>query len=258
LTNEIAIFAALGWERRAVMAGLSEVSAEGPGRWRGSLRDGTSCIVVQTGVGPRRAREEAMKTPPVSAFVACGCAGALVDWLRPGDLVVADSIVTLDPDGKPAVRLHAAAHPLAAWAAGRGLRLQVGPVLASAEVLATQEAKGAASTAGAFVVEMESGALAAEAHARGIPFVAVRVVLDGLALTIPPELAAVDEATGELRLGRTVLGLLARPQLWPVARRLARHSRVAERRLRTFMIALSLLGGMRALAGPDPVQAAAH
>ena len=101
--------------------------------------------------------------------------------------------------------------------------------------------------------------VAAEASARGIPFVALRVVLDGVGQTVPGDLAALDEASGELRLGQTVLALIRRPQLWPVARRLARQTRVAERSLRVFLTTLFVAGGMTALTGgAGAAQAAAH
>jgi len=78
---DIAIFTALGWERRAVTEALRAVEPAGPPRtWRGRLADGASCLVVQTGIGPARAAAAAAAAPPAGAFLACGCAGALVAW----------------------------------------------------------------------------------------------------------------------------------------------------------------------------------
>src|SRR5690242_17260242 len=118
---DIAIFTALGWERRAVIAGLAAVTpGERPRTWTGRLGDGARCLVVQTGIGPERARDAARSTPPASIFVACGCAGALVDWLQPGDLVVADRVLVLNRDGRPGDLVAAAGEPLAAAATALG------------------------------------------------------------------------------------------------------------------------------------------
>jgi adenosylhomocysteine nucleosidase len=251
--EDVVVFTALGWERRAVMAGLSAPEpAELPGSWRGRLGDGGSCLVVQTGIGPERAHRAAVAAPPARLFLACGCAGALVGWLRAGDLVAADSVVALGEGGRPASHLPAPGGRLAAWAASRGLRVHVGAVASSPVVLATAEAKAAAGADGALVVEMESGAVASVASARGIPFLGLRVVLDlaGQVLALPADV--IDQASGELRPARA-LASLAPPWRWPRAGRLARQSRVAERRLRAFLGVFFAAGGATALATPASV-----
>src|SRR5438874_2485004 len=84
---DVAIFTALGWERRAVTGALRSAETSGPsGAWRGRLADGASCLVVQTGIGRARAAAAAAAAPPAGAFLACGCAGALVGWLAAGEL----------------------------------------------------------------------------------------------------------------------------------------------------------------------------
>ena len=98
---DVTIFTALGWERRAVTEALRTLEPSGPsGAWRGRLADGASCLVVQTGIGPARAAAAAAAAPPAGAFLACGCAGALVGWLVAGDLVTAESVIALEADGR--------------------------------------------------------------------------------------------------------------------------------------------------------------
>ncbi len=256
---DLAIFAALGWERRAVTDSLpGRRDGVAPGTWSGRLGDGSSCIVVQTGVGRERARVAASAVPPVRLFLACGCAGALTDQLRAGDLVVADRIDAVAAGGRVAERIAAHAPALTAWAASRGFQVHEGSVASTLGVLDTAEAKAAAGAGGALVVEMESAALATEARARGIPFVGLRVVLDLAAQAVPLPAGVVDEETGEVRTGRAVAGLALRPWVWPALGRLARQQRVAAQALGTFMAALLRDGGMEVLAGrPVPVAAGA-
>jgi len=251
---DVAIFAALGWERRAVTGALRAVEPGGSSRtWSGRLADGASCLVVQTGIGPRRASLAAAAVPPAGAFLACGCAGALVDWLAAGDLVAADSVIALDAQGRPGERLPSVGAGLAAWAAGRGFRVHAGTLVASPAVLGTAAAKRALHATGALAVEMESGALAAAAQARGIPFAALRVVLDGAGEALPAGLDAIDEATGEVRAGRALAAIARRPRLWPGAGRLARRQRLAARRLGAIMAALEV----EVLAAPPEAATAA-
>jgi adenosylhomocysteine nucleosidase len=256
---DLAIFTALDWERRAVAPGLVGLEAAATSRtWRGRLGDGSSCLVAQTGVGAERARTVAASIPPARAFLVCGCAGALADWLRPGDLVAGDAVTALDTAGRPVEQLPAAAAMLAAWALARGFRVHRGVIACSPSVLGTARAKADAAVDGALVVEMESAAVAAEARARGIPFVALRVVLDGAREEIGPLVDAVDPATGDLRARRVLAALGPRPWLWPRALRLGRQTRLAERRLRTVMAAV-LGAGMEALVGrPEPASAVAN
>jgi nucleoside phosphorylase len=255
---DLAIFAALGWERRALTDALPGPPASGePGSWRGRLGDGTSCIVLQTGMGRERARTAAAAAPPARLFLACGCAGALADWLRAGDLVVADRVDVVAADGGTADRVAAHAAPLASWAASHGFRVHRGAVASTLGVLDTRAAKAAAGAAGALVVEMESAAIAAEARGRGIPFVGLRVVLDDAGQALPLPVGVVDQVTGEINPGRAVVGLTIRPWLWPALGRLGRQQRVAARRLGAIMAAVLREGGMEALAGRAvPVAAA--
>src|SRR5947208_2869211 len=111
---DVTIFTALGWERRAVTEALRTPEPLGPsGAWRGRLADGASCLVVQTGIGPARAAAAAAAAPPAGAFLACGCAGALVGWLVAGDLVTAGSVMPLEAGGRRSERLPAAGACLA-------------------------------------------------------------------------------------------------------------------------------------------------
>jgi adenosylhomocysteine nucleosidase len=236
---DLIVFAALGWERRAVTEALTlSVPVGGPGRWQGRLQDGGSVIVVQTGVGLERARVAAASAPPARRFLACGCAGALAPWLQPGDLVAAERVVAVDAAGRTTERLPAASAEVAAWAASRGLRLHAGELVSSPCVLTDPVAKAAAGAGGALAVEMESAAIAREAVARGIPFVGLRVVLDVAGQALPTVDGVVNEATGEIRAGRALLALAARPWIWAGTGRLARQQRTAARSLGALMQAL--------------------
>jgi purine-nucleoside phosphorylase len=67
-----------------------------------------------------------------------------------------------------------------------GVPVAEGALLTSAQVLFTPEEKAQrGQETGAIAVEMESGVHAAFAIARGLPFLAIRVILDGMQMRIP-------------------------------------------------------------------------
>ena len=226
------VFSALPWERRAVSRPLGvSGSPMAPATWVLRLAGGRSGVLVETGIGAARARAAALAAPVARAWVAMGCAGALVAWLRRGQAVVADDVVVLDAGGRVADRLPAASGPFAETAARHGVRLIPGSIAACPGVMATAGAKAAAgSTSGALVVDMESGAIAAVARDRGVPFHGLRVVIDLADESLPFGPDLVDEDTGTVRVGRAIRAL-APPSRWPAAVRLVRGQRAAARAL---------------------------
>jgi len=226
------VFAPLPWERRAVSRALGASPSPMMSKtWTVRLAGGRAGVLVETGMGPARARAAALDAPAAKGWLVVGCAGALVGWLRCGQAVAADDVVVLDEGGRVVERLPAASAPFAEQAAGRGVRVITGAVAASPVVLSTREGKtGVERASGALVVDMESGALAAVARDRGVPFHALRVVLDLADESLPFGPDVFDERTGAVRVGRAIRAL-APPSQWPKAVRLVRGQRAAARAL---------------------------
>jgi hypothetical protein len=123
-----------------------------------------------------------------------------------------------------------------------GLRLLVGPVLTSAQVLVSSEQKRAGATTGAVAVEMEAGPLARWAVARGVRFVHLRVVLDPLTSPLP----VIDLPTGthgNVPPLKMLLYVLAHPSELPVLWALIRQAGVARRTMADVTAALIRPGG---------------
>jgi hypothetical protein len=114
--------------------------------------------------------------------IGTGVVGALSSGLKPGDLVLADRVMTLDAGGKvmeAATRLsdtHVVA--IGRSLAMAGVAYSSGAILTSDRVLNVAEKRSAKGDTGAIAVDMETAAIAAEANQRGLPFVALRAVLD--------------------------------------------------------------------------------
>jgi adenosylhomocysteine nucleosidase len=185
------VFTALAWEGAAVRAVLRQVKRERAGLWRG--RAGRRAVLVVTGgVGPERAQRtlQQFAEVPFAAVLSVGCAGALIPGLAPGHLILASDVRMRSGETEaPLARFLADARLLAharAAAAQAGIPTAEGALFTSTRVLATPEVKAQEGrVTGAIAVEMESGIHAAFARARGLPFLALRVIFDPVEMTLP-------------------------------------------------------------------------
>ena len=148
---------------------------------------GKEFAVVGHGIGHRRASEAARRAldslPSAELVIGTGVVGALSSGLKPGDLVLSDRILTIDGDGQMAEQVIAVSdshlRAVGRSLASAGIAYSTGAILTSHRVLANgAEKRRAKESTGAIAVDMETAAIAAVAAARGLPFVAIRAVLD--------------------------------------------------------------------------------
>jgi uridine phosphorylase len=114
--------------------------------------------------------------------VSCGFAGGLDDAAAPGDLVLATTVSDDSGDAiaAPAQLRAAAANALA------GMRFHQGELICTSSVAATQTSKRALARPGAIAVDMESHPVARAAQEAGIPWLALRAIVDPLDSALPP------------------------------------------------------------------------
>lgn len=144
-------------------------------------RGATTTAVLRTGMGPAKAAafvagDDARRIAPGSPVAVVGVAGALAADLKPGDVIVADSLVSTD--GKISIDLPGA--PLVASAlAAAGIDARIGP-LSCAHVIIKGDERDKLAATGAIAVEMESAWLAdgLGVAAGERPFAVVRVIID--------------------------------------------------------------------------------
>ena len=143
--------------------------------------------VIGHGIGHRRATETARRAfdsiPGAELVIGTGVVGALSSGLKPGDLVLSDRVMTLDGDGRLGEQVitggDAHLRAVGRSLASANIAYSTGAILTSHRVLANgAEKRRAKESTGAIAVDMETAALASEAAAHGIPFVAIRAVLD--------------------------------------------------------------------------------
>lgn len=144
----------------------------------------------------------------ITALLSFGFAGALDTSLSTGQVVVAGvvrnedgEVLESDPDWRAA-----ALEKLTPLGAGQADLLSVGTVVADASAKARLR-----TMSGAGAVDMESFGVARVAHEVGVPFIAIRVILDTASQAIPPSALAGMDENGAITPGRALRHLLSRP-----------------------------------------------
>jgi adenosylhomocysteine nucleosidase len=167
--------------------------------------------VAVSGIGAPHAYEaaRALVDGGVTALAVIGLAGALVDGIAAGDLLLPDRVTdeqggAIDGGAPQAAALQECLRDVAV--------VHAGLLASTARPLASPAAKRALAMAcGAVAVDMESVAVARVARAAGLPWTVLRAVSDPVHRTLPCcALRAVD-GRGNLRPGALVAALARRP-----------------------------------------------
>jgi nucleoside phosphorylase len=197
-----------------------------------------------SGVGPARAA--AMSAAAIRAgatgVASIGLAGALEDHLRCGDVLLPARI-------RQECQLFDVSAPWRARVASRiGAGVHGGELLTVTTVAAGADDKGElARRTGAIAVDMEAAAVASVCREHGVPFLAIKAIVDERAHSVPRALLRTLDEYGEPRLAALAWQGVRTPVLLPELLRLARATLRAEQALQT---ALCRLGADLAQADP--------
>jgi adenosylhomocysteine nucleosidase len=165
-------------------------------------------------------------TPSLGIVTGVG-AGLKPEW-RPGDLLVAQSVS--GPDGE--VRISGDSNLV-------DLAVQCGakpaPLLITLPRIARTIAEKACWASLGDAADMESLTLMKQWSARGIPSLALRVILDPVEMPMTCDFEEAMDAHGQVRITRILAQLAHQPQLLPDFLRLARQSRRALKSLARFL-----------------------
>jgi adenosylhomocysteine nucleosidase len=207
------------------------------------LGDGVASLTYVSGGSGVRARRgaEELWRQGAAGLVSFGFASGLAPILRPGDVVVAESVVLPSGDTIPTdVGWRAA---LMRRLCGSGLNVREARIAGSDEPLVSASAKRRAFQATfAAALDTESHAVAEVALSAGLPLLVVRAIAEPAEAMRPPVAFAGTSADGRTRSLAVVGHLAVRPWQIPAAWRFSRHGRLA----------LDALRQVAAL-GPEPL-----
>ena len=161
----------------------------------------------------------------ISALVAAGCqkivsfgtAAALSPNLQAGDWVLPEKIVTneqtflVDTHWHQAIAQRVRRKPL------------IGDSYGLDQVVGPKEKQAIFKQTNCLLGDMESGAMAQECQRLGLPFCAIRVVVDDAVTAIPSVVTRALGPSGVVSIGRLILGLITHPWQLPSLLRLARQ-----------------------------------
>jgi adenosylhomocysteine nucleosidase len=201
------------------------------------LRPSDALRVALSGMGGTAATQSAhsLVEAGAQALVSWGMAGGLDPAFVPGTIFLPSEVAS--PDGAAVIATDQSWRERLGAGVARDGSAQHRPVLhgrllTSAKAVGTQADKAALHRqTGAAAVDMESLAIAQVARSCQLPFLAIRVIVDGAADTLPQAVTAAADSEGHLQVWR-LLGALARtPGELPALIRLGGRYRLANRSL---------------------------
>ena len=198
---------------------------------------GGGMLLTVSGIGQAAAAAASRRLidAGAGALVSWGLAGGLAPSLKAGVVCLPEQVI--GPDGTHYPTAGEWRETLSLLMAARR-RVARGNLLTSATPLASTAAKAAAHRdTGAVAVDMESSAVAKTARNHGLPFIAVRAIVDTAADEVPRAVSAASES-GQVRIGRLFLGLMRSPVDLVPFLRLAKRYRNAIGSLRAVAVLL--------------------
>ena len=187
------------------------VTSGGP-VYRGSV-PGADVVALMTGIGmdaATRAVTRAFELGSCDHVLVVGIAGGIDPRLRIGDVVVPEVVV----DGRDGAEYRS--HPL-------GRREQSGRIVCSDDLLSGHDEQVSLADQGVTAVDMETAAVAAVCHARGVPWTAFRGISDhGADDGIDDSVLALSRPDGTANMGAVARYVLTKPWRVPNLARLGR------------------------------------
>jgi adenosylhomocysteine nucleosidase len=164
--------------------------------------------------------------------IAAGFAGGLKPELKIGDIVWATEVVDL-----------AGGRWRTSWPPEPATHFHCGRLLTVDTLIADSARKFALGSAhSALAVDMESAVVARLCTEAGMPFACVRAISDDSATSLSPRLATLLSA-GRISTRRVLASLATTPSMVKEFLILARHTRIAARKLSEALISAALTSG---------------
>lgn len=178
-------------------------------------------LLALSGIGPERAAVAGslLIDHGATALLSWGTAAALDGRLAPGSLILPTAIIAADGTVLP---VNPEWHERLNQRLSANFKIYPGALIESPAVLSNSNDKRALfERSGGIAADMESAALASVAHEANLPFLAIRAIVDGVAMTVPACLMRAIDNTGRINNVRPLIELIVHPGEWPAVARLA-------------------------------------
>jgi hopanoid-associated phosphorylase len=174
-----------------------------------SIKD--NVLVAYSGAGADNAQRAAKLLIDNGAdqLISWGCAAAIAVGLKPGDLVLADRILTAD---HKAIVIDKIWHNTCQSLLAHQLTMHVGQLLESKRLVATSQEKQLLNLASlAIALDMESAAVAQIAQQHQLPFLVLRAIADPVEMDLPSAIGHSLNSAGDVEIGKLLLFLVRHP-----------------------------------------------
>ena len=212
-----------------VVALTDEAKSLGSGFLQGNVADRNQIEICGPGHANASLAAQRLLKNGARGLVSWGTCGGLDAMLKPGSVAIYEATINAAGERYECNR---------EW---RDRVMQtltsVNPQLVSgfdsATTIATRREKTDLATRfGCRVVDMESGAIGQQAHRSGVPYVAIRVVVDPIDFEMPRAALQALKNGGQAQIWPVVKGIIRRPQELPALLRLAYWYRISLKKLR--------------------------
>lgn len=207
--------------------------------WERSMRRGKfifltdDVLLIYSGAGAQNASKaaELAISKGATQLISWGCAGALSHELKMGDLVLADSLLSIDGTQTP---VNAAWHEHTKTILGSTVAVYRGALLNSQDVISTaQEKQAIYEKTGALAIDMESHAIAQVAQHYALPFLAIRAIADPSTMDLPVAISGALNDEGEIDMSKIVFSLARNPKEIPHLIQIGQYFQIAKQKLST-------------------------
>lgn len=194
-----------------------------------------SIILAYSGAGANNAltAAELLISHGATRLISWGCAAALSEKLKPGDLVLADSLIDAEGGRDAKSCISTDWHSYTNNLLSNSLKVHSGSLAESNRIVATGKDKKYLHTqTGAIALDMESIAIATVAKQNNLPFLAIRAIADPVNMDLPKAINHSLNNEGDIDLTKLLLYITLHPAQLPGLIKLGLHFHAAKNTLK--------------------------
>ncbi len=192
-------------------------------------------LVIYSGTGPINASSAAERLIAQGAtkLISWGCAAALSETLKPGDLILANELSSTEESKAIALNVCANWHQQTTELLTSVVKVNNGGLAESKRIVSSSEDKKKIhSNTNAVALDMESIAIAHVANQHALPFLAIRVIADPVEMSLPLAITHSLNQHGDVVLSKLLGYLALHPRELPGLIRLGLYFRSATKTLK--------------------------
>lgn len=191
-------------------------------------------LLAYSGAGADNARtaSELLIAQGATRLISWGCAAALSETLKPGDLVLADSLTDAEGGRDTKFCVSSDWHRYAKNLLSNSLIVHTGSLVESKNIVASgKDKKRLHIQTGAVALDMESIAIAKVARRNKLPFLAIRAIADPVNMDLPKAINHSLNNEGDIDLAKLLSYIVLRPAQLPGLIKLGLHFHAAKNTL---------------------------